>query len=140
MNPSDEAVEAAYDALTGDIDKAKIRAVLEAAYQVDGVLLGTRPQPTLDLDEVGRRFEAVLDTPDGLFSVGSLIGVIEDLVRPLPTREQIAGVLREHGVEGVSGLGVEQILCSCYTGWRSVAEYRAHLRDALAALFSGGEE
>lgn len=43
MKISDEAVEAAYDALTGDIDKAKMRAVLEAAapYLMPGCLQGS---------------------------------------------------------------------------------------------------
>jgi hypothetical protein len=53
------------------------------------------------------------------------------------TRDKISTVLNEHQVVGVSGYGVEQIMCDCsrYV-WYSTDQYREHLALKLAAALA----
>ena len=62
---------------------------------------------------------------------------VMELAVPVPTREQIDAALRKHTV-GAFQPG--HSACSCDRTWRTHAEYRDHLRDAVLALFERGND
>ena len=156
---SDEAVERVHEFLQKWAEGSVIAWAGGRSLRYEDVasLLGTRPQPTLDMDAVREQiadwYYAHYNAEHDRFYEKNDTGPLSDLddgathayrgakfaastVRPLPTREQIDGVLEEHKVGGFAG---GDTACECDLTWRKNDAYREHLRDAVLALMGGAE-
>lgn len=114
-----------------DGGRAAVRHILETAAP----LLG--PRPLLDQGDVFAALDEVY-TNGAMGGEWSSLGAdaVMDLARPMPTREQIDKLMRRHTV---GAFNPEQSACACDRTWRSHAEYREHVRDALLALLNGAK-
>ena len=109
----------------------------EVALSVFAPLLDTRPQPTLDRDAVWEAVVAVRDAaprvPNDADS-WDIVDAVCALVRPLPTREQIAEALWDHYQrEDAYPCSWENVDSFIQGEWMEKA-------DTVLALFTGGEE
>lgn len=120
------AYEVAWDCGINAGDAEWMRAALESAAP----LLG--PRPLLDWEAVKRVINEARALPATHSSRPSIEAVLE-LARPMPTREQIAGVLADHDADSV-------IDCTC--GWRddqNDEDLLHHQADGVLALLTGGQ-